>query len=427
MRSLVSLARRVLCGAILCVISLQVSANGEPQDEIERIDAAWQKVVDSLVQSGQIVQDQPYSNSVVNRFEGYRSLLAITSVAYANLLFSNADNPEYIPDFGPLMNYCAPSPDYKYGIFHLDPSATYRVRGFRGDAEFIDLQQQVGWYGHTDSKKQVETKVNITFAEIDSGVDENGYYDFILSAEKPNDERHWWKLEEGVNALFIREFYIDYNTKPRSATFHIDRIDAAKGAKTSVKDVDDAVFRLTSVSRAQDYLNLCLRMGSAFPEGDNQFREERYDEGAGQINQRYFQARYNIEPDEALVIEWPVPKQCKFWSFSLYNDYWQVLNYGNRSTHLNKSMVDLDEGVARMIVSHQDPGVQNWIDVDGHNSGILLGRAKICGEASVPTLEKLSFDKIAETVAPGMKMLSEEQRQEQLKARREHYLHRYSR
>ena len=427
---------------MLCLLVAQVNASdgpgeqvtGTPNDhtpgvDVKQIDTAWQQFIDSLVNSGKLVRDQPFSNTVVNRFEGYRAALAITSVGYANLMFPNADSPEYIPDFGPLVNYCAPSPDYKYGIFHLNPEATYRVRGFRGDAEFIDLQQQAGWYGHTSDKKQVKTLVNITFAEIDSGLDKNGNYDFVLSTERPkNYAGPRWKLEEGANALFIREFFIDYNTKPRAATFHIDRIDQTANASSTIKEADEAVFRLASMARMHDYLNLCLRMGSAFPKSDNEFREERYDEGAGQINQRYFQARYNIEPDEALVIEWTVPNQCMFWSFSLYNDYWQVLNYGNRQTHLNSSMVNIgDDGVATMIVSHRDPGVNNWIDVDGHNTGILLGRAKICGKASVPRLEVLSFDQLQKAVLPGMKAVSTKMRKAQLSERREHYLHRYSR
>jgi hypothetical protein len=129
-----------------------------------------------------------------------------------------------------------------------------------------------------------------------------------------------------------------------------------------------------------------------------------------------------------LVVEWQVPKQCKFWSFALYNDYWQVLNYGNRQIHLNSSMVDVDENnVARIIVSHKDPRVQNWIDLDGHNTGILMGRAKICGEATVPKLTAMPFASLERKALVGMKSVTEDERKQQLVIRREHYLHRYSR
>ncbi|MBT4160906.1 MAG: hypothetical protein HOE54_06320, partial [Gammaproteobacteria bacterium] len=361
--------------------------------DLQRIDAAWQNYVRELTRSGDLIRDQAFSNSVINRFEGYRSVMAIAAVNYANLLFPDRNTPEYIPDFGPLVNYCAPAPSYKYGMFHLDPAGTYRVRGFRGDAELIDFQQQAGWYGENEGENQIITKVNITFDKIDTGVGKDGYYDFILSNKEQSGR--WWKLEEDVNALFIREFYVDFDTHPRSATFHIDRIDAPEKKTTSVSEVDEAVFRLEAMARAQDYLNLCLRMGNAFPEGDNMVREERYDQGGGQIDQRYFQARYNVKQDEALILEWPVPKACRFWSFALYNDYWQVLNYGNRQTHLNSGMVDLDENrLATMVISHRDPGYQNWIDVDGHDTGILLARAKICGKATVPRMRKVSFNNL---------------------------------
>jgi hypothetical protein len=429
MPKIVNILSRFTSLLLMLLVSFSFQARASAVEDIEKIDQSWDEIIASLTKSGNVVRDQPLSNTVVNRFEGYRAALAITSVGYANLLFPHQDSPEYIPDFGPLVNYCAPSPDYKYGIFHLDSKATYRVRGQRGDAEFIDLQQQIGWYGHTSDKEQIKTMVNTTFMEIDSGLDESGYYEFILSVERPKGyQGPWWKLEEGVNALFIREFYIDYNSKPRSATFHIDRIDQPANASTVANNADDAVFRLSSVARMHDYLNLCLRQGSTFTEGDNRFREERYDEGAGQLNQRYFQARYNVRTDEALVVEWQVPKQCKFWSFALYNDYWQVLNYGNRQIHLNSSMVDVDENnVARIIVSHKDPRVQNWIDLDGHNTGILMGRAKICGEATVPKLTAMPFASLERKALVGMKSVTEDERKQQLVIRREHYLHRYSR
>jgi hypothetical protein len=422
----------LLCGLLVSVVAASVTANQSETDdrgqahEIARIDRAWQEFLSELDGSGELIREAAHSKSIMNRFEGYRAALAIASVGYANLLFPDTDSPEYIPDFGPLVNYCAPAPDFKYGMFHLDPEGTYRVRGHRGDAEFIDLQQQDGWYGKSSGANQIVTRVNTTFAEIDSGIDSDGYYEFVLSAEKRSG--HWWKLEEGVDALFIREFYVDFNTKPRTATFFIDRIDTRPSTSTAVGDVDEAVFRLQSLSRMQDYLNLCLRMGSAFPEGDNSFREERYDQGGGQLNQRYFQARYSVAADEALIVSWPVPEDCRFWSFALYNDYWQVLNYGSRQTHLNKGMVELgDDKIARIVISHSDPGLQNWIDVDGHNTGILLGRAKICEAASLPTLGKVKFKELERSLPKTVKRVSADERRVQLAARREHYLYRYSR
>jgi len=424
-RPMMSVTKKYAACLFIAVLSISTGFADEA-DDLKRIDVAWADYIVELASSGELIRQQEFSNSVINRFEGYRAVMAIASVGYANLLFTDRDTPEYLPDFGPLVNYCAPAPSYKYGMFHLDPNGVYRVRGYRGDAELIDFQQQAGWYGENEGANQIVTKVNITFDKIDTGVDEGGYYEFTLSNKK--QPGHWWKLEDQANALFIREFFVDFNTRPRSATFHIDRIDAPSKKSTAVTDVDDAVFRLNALKRAQNYLNLCLRMGNSFPEGDNKVREERYDQGGGQIDQRYFQARYNVDKDEALIVEWPVPEQCRFWSFALYNDYWQVLNYGNRQVHLNSAMVDLDSnGIATMVISHQDPGVQNWIDVDGHNTGIFLGRAKICGKASIPTMRKVKYNDLERVLPAGMKKVTGEGRLKQLAVRREHYLHRYSR
>ena len=83
---------------------------------------------------------------------------------------------------------------------------------------------------------------------------------------------------------------------------------------------------------------------------------------------------YRVAPDEALVIEVPVPR-AKYWSIDLCNFWLESLDYANHQSSLNghQAVVDPD-GVFRAVVAHDDPGVPNWLDPVGHGEGSMIYR-----------------------------------------------------
>ena len=85
-------------------------------------------------------------------------------------------------------------------------------------------------------------------------------------------------------------------------------------------------------------------------------------------------APYVLGPDDALVItgRWP---ECRVANVSLWNRHLQTYDYVHRSVSFNRAQTKLEpDGSFRMIVAHDDPGLPNWIDTEGRQSGSIFWR-----------------------------------------------------
>ena len=65
-----------------------------------------------------------------------------------------------------------------------------------------------------------------------------------------------------------------------------------------------------------------------------------------------------------------LPPQGLYWSYSLGNPWWETIDYGAHQSSLNghQAAVD-DDGILRVVIAHEDPGVANWLDTAGHSAG----------------------------------------------------------
>ena len=88
----------------------------------------------------------------------------------------------------------------------------------------------------------------------------------------------------------------------------------------------------------------------------------------------YTMGRYELGPDEALVMtgRWP---ECKFGNVCLWTTFGQTYDYGNRQTSRNRANTTLEaDGTFKMVIAHEDPGVDNWLDTEGRPTGSIFWR-----------------------------------------------------
>jgi len=392
--------------------------------EIAKLDSAWKGIEKSIDTLGALVRSQPANQDPLHRFEGYKSALSLIAESYVNQVHYDRKRPEVLPYLGSIFNYGGPSPDFIYRMVHIEPGATYRVWGQRGNAAIIDFQQFVGWFGQNAEKRSSVTMTNQLFDAINTKLDVQGNFDFILSPKKHDEP--WWKLESNVNTLMIREYFIDYATQDRSMRIFFDKlIDEDK--ETTVLNLEESNDKLNGVAYALRDYGFCF----TFPEihsrvGDNAYMELNFGSDAGAADQRYFQARFNIKPGQALIGRWKVPVGCSYWSTALYNDQYQVLSYGNRQVNLNNALAKTGkDGECYFVLSHQDPGIANWLDLDGHEQGLVLTRTKgengqrLAGE--MPALTLVSANEVLQHLPEDISMVNENEREKNLAMRRRHF------
>ena len=94
----------------------------------------------------------------------------------------------------------------------------------------------------------------------------------------------------------------------------------------------------------------------------------------GDPNIAYYHSYWSLAPDEALVVELE-PPECDFWNFQLANHWLESLDYRYHKIHVNKLTARYrDDGSVRIVVAHEDPGVENWLDTCGHERGTMCVR-----------------------------------------------------
>ena len=97
--------------------------------------------------------------------------------------------------------------------------------------------------------------------------------------------------------------------------------------------------------------------------------------------------RYELEPDEALILE-VEPPQGVYWSYSLGNQWWETIHYGRHQSSLNAHQAAIDsDGILRVVISSHDPGVANWLDTAGHSNGAMILRCVRTETAPTPSCE----------------------------------------
>jgi hypothetical protein len=97
--------------------------------------------------------------------------------------------------------------------------------------------------------------------------------------------------------------------------------------------------------------------------------------GGGQSTNLYAGGIFELEPDQALIVESRIPVRAQYVGFHLGNLWGESLDFANHQSSLNGFQVEPDEdGVLRYVVAHRDPGVPNWLDTTGQREGFLTPR-----------------------------------------------------
>ena len=115
--------------------------------------------------------------------------------------------------------------------------------------------------------------------------------------------------------------------------------------------------------------------------------------------------------------------------FHLSNLWGESLDYANHTCSLNGFQAEPDpDGAVRYVVAETDPGVPNWLDTAGHRSGFLTLRWTYSAappEMPKATVTKLPVARVRERLPATTRVVSGEERREQIRVRQEHVQRRY--
>ena len=134
--------------------------------------------------------------------------------------------------------------------------------------------------------------------------------------------------------------------------------------------------------------------------------------------QKYANGTFELEPDEALILESSVP-ECRYWGVQLVDDLFLSIDWMNRQTSLNGHTARLDrDGRLRAVISARDPGVPNWLDTAGYRSGGIQGRWKHSDQWPELRMFKVHVDRVREHLPDDTPAISLEERDAAIRQRR---------
>lgn len=223
-------------------------------------------------------------------------------------------------------------------------------------------------------------------ADTDMVFGPDGSFELTLSPTEPSGNGsnggNWIRLDPEAHAVIARQYFLDRATE-RPARYRIE----AEGDLRPDPPLDGARFahlaRRTArfVAGATELAHQRAEQARARP---NRFVEVPGHGVYGTPDAGYVACWYELEPDQALVIE-ARPPRCRYWGVHLANLWGQSLDHRTRTTALNaRTATAGPDGSVRIVVAHADPTEANWLDTAGHLRGWVLFRWLLADEVVVP-------------------------------------------
>jgi hypothetical protein len=453
----------------------------------EELRAAWDDMILSL-QDARDAIDQPQlmppPATDRNLAEGYRYLMGYVHSAVERAFHEDPVRPRFRNALSIITRSTIDNADAIYFYTPIDGRKSYRLQGVTGDARhwrgeqaatggpkaphYVIFETTCGELpGDTGSLAELRPGLKTQTGRLDSSgitVSEDGSFEILLAPERPEGYTGNFistlkrqkrphptdpsmPPERYANTISGRQLFNDWEGEE---AIHFDMVQlGAEGSHAEPYSVDSAVLelrRLGEIVRNQMYFWNAFwtvlmgtygeREGSipgvAFPR--NAFNKVNAASGAtggGQSTNLYAGGVFELEPDEALVIENHVHLPPQYVGFQVGNLWGESIEYANQIGSLNGHQMTLDEdGVYRIVLAHIDPGVPNWVDTTGHREGFVTARwayTETPAASDWPTItaKKVPLHEVRQHLPKDTGTVDAAERREQISVRQQHVRRRY--
>jgi hypothetical protein len=312
--------------------------------------------------------------------------LAVTLQHLATGLETQFDEDPAHPSFRPIVTAwrkaLGDNADARYHDARVDPAGTYRVRGNVAGAVYVSFTVEAA---AGDGSFPTATLGVVNDTDLDVGADGS----FELVAGGPERPGPWLPLPGGAARITVRHYWEQADTPWRPpvadlglAIDLVDGYDAVVSRPPAPTDESTAaaIRRMATYVRSRT-VDLIPRPGEGEPPAFVSRVPHEFpapvppgDHALAAADAAYSMAPYLLAPDEALVmtVRWPA---CRCANVSLWNRQMQTLDYLRGTVSLNRAQTLAEaDGTVRIVVSHRDPGVPNWLSTEGRPFGLVYWR-----------------------------------------------------
>jgi len=377
-----------------------------------RLKASWEAFCDQLKAAGDLVYRSSASNGDIERAVGLRLLSRNIALALQFKLENNdPDFPELMHYFDPLRKQGGDNADALYVGAPINGTHNYTISGYRGSARYFAvtvLEDGATPWGGAVVGQLIDSEIQ---------VEADGRFTIVLSPE--THEGNWIRTTPGAWRVTVRQFFADWeNEEPMIA--RIDREgDSMVAPELTVTRLEEGLANAASWLRESTHY--WADMLDRWRVQPNRFLSYR------QLDDNAIDATPGGEPlicywqipeDEVLLIR-VTPPVADYWSVEFGNYWWETMDYRYRlcSTNCHHAVLEKN-GELLLVVSHQDPGLPNWLDPAGHTEGYVTVRWIGASDCPLPVCEQIMRADLTSHLPADVKRYSDLDRLEQVAERR---------
>lgn len=388
------------------------------------MDAAWKRYLEGLEQLRQRIFStemhwRPETHAAAHYF-----LMNAQASAFTTCFAPKQAYPAFYvhSTFEPnIFTWTLPNPDFHYRWAFIDGTRTYRIWGTRGNTLWLDIQVMRSHWCN-------DNPTVIGNYDADAVKDENGYFEYVLSAE-PQPGKNWIKLDPTSrnNVVLVRDTHYDW-VNTTGAEMHIELYDGQPAGPCFLSE-EQMAQRLDGCLKMYNFVMDHFQPHiTTNPQrtGLNRFHQSTVNTvGGSNPVAVYLLLPYLIEADEALIIDVEIP-QTMYWNIHLGDVWGGTSDYIQHQSCLNGAQAQVDaDGHCRLVLSAADPGVPNWLDAIDWLHGIAQFRWYKTSKVCVPTVRKVKLKDVRSELPAGTATVTPEQRRAGIDARRAAVMRRY--
>ena len=421
--------------------------------------AVWNDMIDTLMRARDAIDTTELHAppvTVQGLADGYRYLLGFVFSGIERAFREDPDFPYFRRAIQPLDKATIDNADALYLSASIDGAKSYRVCGrLVGPKapQYIIFEAHTVYAGDTGSLAELAPGGRVVTGLLDVSdlaVDDDGRFEILLSPRRPADHTGNFiatATTDGAHTarfLIARMLFHDWEHEA-SPDLHIVQI-GREGTHPAPVDPAAAARNIRRVGTIvenqmrfwNEFYDVVLEAhGDKNGDGCTLMPRNALNEpalanlamGGGQSTNVYSGGVYDLEADEALLIEVVVPVEPAYMGFHLSNFWGESLDYANHISSLNGFQSEPDpDGKIRYLVADTDPGVPNWLDTAGHSAGFVTLRwtySTTPAELPTTSVTKVPLDRVREHLPAATRTVSAEERRQQIRVRQEHVQRRY--
>jgi hypothetical protein len=380
---------------------------------------AWEDFIRAQRRTLALFRDSEFFQDDQERAEAYRTVLYGLVGAIKAGALQHPDHPRLMRAADWTSKSGLENPDNNYLSAVIRDDADYRLIGERGSSANLVFQLMVGQPGVRGAG--TSTTVSVLYGD-DMVIAGDGSFEVIVSRDNPGPGRNWLANGEGAETLLVRQTHSDWS-RERPGVIRMEKIGeegehAIPLAPASMaKDLQKAAVILYDSTAT--WLQYAQRAWELMPRNGISNAEPTRGGLPGQYSAF---GSWELDNDQAIILS-TSPSAASYQGVQLGNLWFTSLDYETRTTSLNLDQMQCSgDGRCYAVISHRDPGIQNWLDTGGHRRGLVFMRWQgLAGELSAvqqPRAALVEFDRLRAELPGDVAEFGAGQRREQIRRRR---------